>query len=86
AGGAGTVTYHNDGTFTYAPVAGEEGTVTFQYQIIDGDGDSSVATVTINLLKDSTPTIDVTPQAPDASGHSAVNEAGLAVRGIEPAG
>ncbi|WP_136616619.1 MULTISPECIES: beta strand repeat-containing protein [Mesorhizobium] len=86
AGGTGTVTYHNDGTFTYAPVAGEEGTVTFQYQIIDGDGDSSVATVTINLLKDSTPTIDVTPQSPDASGHSAVDEAGLAVRGIEPAG
>ncbi|MER9300436.1 Ig-like domain-containing protein, partial [Mesorhizobium sp. M0621] len=86
AGGAGTVTYHNDGTFTYAPVAGEEGTVTFQYQIVDGDGDSSVATVTINLLKDSTPTIDVTPEAPDASGHSAVNEAGLAARGIEPAG
>ncbi|AZO44987.1 tandem-95 repeat protein [Mesorhizobium sp. M7D.F.Ca.US.005.01.1.1] len=84
--GAGTLTYHNDGTFTYAPVAGEEGTVTFQYQIIDGDGDSSVATVTINLLKDSTPTIGVTPQAPDASGHSAVDEAGLAARGIEPAG
>ncbi|QND62865.1 tandem-95 repeat protein [Mesorhizobium loti] len=86
SGGAGTVTYHNDGTFTYAPVAGEEGTVTFQYQIIDGDGDSSIATVTINLLKDSTPTIGVAPEAPDASGHSAVNEAGLAVRGIEPAG
>ncbi|MER9326486.1 Ig-like domain-containing protein, partial [Mesorhizobium sp. M0488] len=81
AGGAGTVTYHNDGTFTYAPVAGEEGTVTFQYQIVDGDGDPSTATVTINLLKDSTPTIVI---AEDSD--TSVNEAGLPTRGGEPAG
>ncbi|WP_189522267.1 Ig-like domain-containing protein, partial [Mesorhizobium sp. M8A.F.Ca.ET.181.01.1.1] len=81
AGGTGTVTYHNDGTFTYAPVAGEEGTVTFQYQIVDGDGDPSVTTVTINLLKDSTPTLVIA-----AGSDTSVNEAGLPVRGIEPAG
>ncbi|PWJ94125.1 putative secreted protein (type I secretion substrate) [Mesorhizobium loti] len=77
--GAGTLTYHNDGTFTYAPVAGEEGTVTFQYQIIDGDGDSSIATVTINLLKDSTPTIDVTPEGgtPSVDATAVVDERGL---------
>ncbi|MER8632194.1 tandem-95 repeat protein, partial [Mesorhizobium opportunistum] len=85
-GGGGTVTYNNDGTFTYTPTAGEEGTVTFQYRIVDGDGDASVATVTINLLKDSTPTIDVTPQNPDASGHSAANEAGLPPHDGLPAG
>ncbi|WFP76046.1 tandem-95 repeat protein [Mesorhizobium sp. WSM4906] len=84
--GSGAVTYNNDGTFTYTPAAGEQGTVTFQYQIVDGDGDPSVATVTINLLKDSTPTIDVTPDNPDASGHSAANEAGLPPHDGLPAG
>ncbi|MBZ9770747.1 cadherin-like domain-containing protein, partial [Mesorhizobium sp. CA6] len=85
-GGAGTVTYNNDGTFTYKPTAGEEGTVTFQYRIVDGDGDASVATVTINLKPDSTPTIDVTPQNPDANGHSAASEAGLPPHDGLPAG
>ncbi|TPJ28756.1 Ig-like domain-containing protein, partial [Mesorhizobium sp. B2-8-3] len=84
--GSGTVTYHNDGTFTYTPAAGEQGTVTFQYQIVDGDGDPSVATVTINLKPDSTPTIDVTPQNPDANGHSAASEAGLPPHDGLPAG
>ncbi|MBZ9817774.1 beta strand repeat-containing protein, partial [Mesorhizobium sp. CA7] len=85
-GGGGTVTYNNDGTFTYKPTAGEEGTVTFQYRIVDGDGDASVATVTINLKPDSTPTIDVTPQNPDANGHSAASEAGLPPHDGLPAG
>ncbi|TPJ38151.1 cadherin-like domain-containing protein, partial [Mesorhizobium sp. B2-7-1] len=86
SGGTGTVTYNNDGTFTYKPAAGEEGTVTFQYRIVDGDGDASVATVTINLKPDSTPTIDVTPQNPDANGHSAASEAGLPPHDGLPAG
>ncbi|WP_164763920.1 cadherin-like domain-containing protein, partial [Mesorhizobium sp. M1A.T.Ca.IN.004.03.1.1] len=75
------VTYNNDGTFTYTPAAGEQGTVTFQYQIVDGDGDPSVATVTINLLNDSTPTIGIA-----AGSDTSVNEAGLPARGGEPAG
>jgi hypothetical protein len=53
--GTGTLVYNNNGTFTYTPGAGETGQVTFQYRIIDGDGDPSVATVTINLVADSTP-------------------------------
>ncbi|AZO16538.1 tandem-95 repeat protein [Mesorhizobium sp. M2A.F.Ca.ET.043.05.1.1] len=79
--GSGTVVYHNDGTFTYTPAAGEQGTVTFQYQIVDGDGDPSVATVTINLLNDSTPTIAIA-----GGSDTSVNEAGLPARGGEPAG
>ncbi|WP_206532446.1 Ig-like domain-containing protein [Mesorhizobium sp. M7D.F.Ca.US.004.01.2.1] len=80
AGGTGTVTYHNDGTFTYAPVAGEEGTVTFQYKIIDGDGDSSVATATITLVADSIPTVTVTPTGgtPAVDATAVVDEKGLA--------
>ncbi|MDG4882626.1 Ig-like domain-containing protein, partial [Mesorhizobium sp. WSM4884] len=79
--GSGAVTYNNDGTFTYTPAAGEQGTVTFQYRIVDGDGDPSVATVTINLLNDSTPTIEI-----GAGSDTSVNEAGLPPRAGETAG
>ena len=72
SGGAGSVTYNGDGTFTYAPVAGETGTVTFDYQIVDADGDPSTATVTINLLGDSEPTVSV-------SGDNSVDEAALPI-------
>ncbi|HET9427980.1 MAG TPA: DUF5801 repeats-in-toxin domain-containing protein, partial [Allosphingosinicella sp.] len=53
--GAGGLVYNNDGTFTYTPAAGEEGSITFQYQLTDFDGDTDIATVTINLLPDSLP-------------------------------
>jgi len=49
--------YNGDGTFTYTPAAGEQGTVTFQYTITDADGDTSTATVTITLATDSVPGI-----------------------------
>ena len=55
--GTGTLVYNPNGTFTYTPSAGEEGLVTFNYQITDGDGDTDIATVTIDLGKDSTPTL-----------------------------
>ncbi|CAH1649394.1 hypothetical protein BOSEA31B_10351 [Hyphomicrobiales bacterium] len=81
-GGTGTVVYNNDGTFTYTPAAGEDGTVTFQYQIVDGDNDPATATVTITLVKDSTPTIVL-----GAGSDTSVSEAGLPGRnGGEPAG
>ncbi|WP_167590809.1 Ig-like domain-containing protein, partial [Ensifer sp. LC163] len=47
--GGGTLVYNNNGTFTYTPAAGEQGTVTFRYRIEDGDGDTSEATATITL-------------------------------------
>ena len=74
--GHGAVVYNSNGTFTYTPSAGEEGTVTFQYRITDGDGDTSVATVTITLLPDAVPTISV-------SGDQSVNESALPSRGSE---
>ncbi|MBY6219357.1 beta strand repeat-containing protein, partial [Qipengyuania aquimaris] len=77
--GAGSVAYNGDGTFTYSPAPGEEGTVTFDYSITDGDGDVSTATVTITLLPDSTPEITI-------EGADVVYESGLGARGGEPAG
>ena len=77
--GAGSVTYNNDGSFTYSPAPGEEGTVTFDYTITDGDGDVATATVTIELLDDSEPEISVESEAQ-------VDEAGLPARGSEPEG
>ena len=77
--GTGSVVYNNNGTFTYNPTPGEEGTVTFQYRITDGDGDTSVATVTITLLPDAVPTVGV-------SGDQSVNESALPARGSESEG
>jgi VCBS repeat-containing protein len=68
--GAGALAYSNNGIFTYTPAPGEEGVVTFQYIITDGDGDTSTATVTISLLEDSLPSVEV-------DGENVVSEAGL---------
>ncbi|MCP4342204.1 MAG: VWA domain-containing protein, partial [Desulfobulbaceae bacterium] len=48
--GGGTVIYNNDGTFTYTPATNLTGTEdTFTYTIIDADGETDTATVTINV-------------------------------------
>ncbi|PZT84091.1 MAG: hypothetical protein DI637_14135, partial [Citromicrobium sp.] len=77
--GAGTVVYNGDGSFTYTPAPGEEGTVSFDYEITDGDGDPSIATVTITLPEDSAPDLS-------ASGGNEVDEAALGARPGEPEG
>jgi VCBS repeat-containing protein len=70
APGKGSVVYNGDGTFTYTPTAGQEGTDSFTYTITDNDGDTSTATVTVTLAKDSVPTINL-------GADNSVNEAGL---------
>ncbi len=45
----GTVSINPDGTITYTPDAGFQGTDTFTYTIGDNNGGSSTATVTINV-------------------------------------
>ncbi len=66
----GTVVYNGDGTFTYTPTAGQEGSDSFTYTITDGDGDTSTATVTVTLARDSVPTINL-------GADNSVDEAGL---------
>ena len=60
------------GLFTFTPAAGQEGTASFVYQIQDGDGDTSQATVTVTLQPDSTPTVEV-----QAGSDTLVDEAAL---------
>ncbi|MGX7897067.1 Ig-like domain-containing protein, partial [Tsuneonella sp. HG222] len=50
--GTGQVVNNGNGTLVYVPGPGESGTVTFNYRIVDGDGDESIAKVTITLLAD----------------------------------
>ena len=49
--------YNGDGTFTYTATAGQEGLDTFQYTITDRDGDTSTATVTVDLGTDFVPSL-----------------------------
>ncbi|MDA3946074.1 MAG: Ig-like domain-containing protein, partial [Helicobacteraceae bacterium] len=46
---SGTVTYNNDGTFTYTPFSGFTGTDTFTYTLTDDDGETSTATVSVDV-------------------------------------
>ena len=56
--GQGTVSYNAaTGLFTFTPALGQEGTTSFTYTIIDGDGDPSTATVTINLRPELVPIV-----------------------------
>ena len=47
----GTVTSNPDGTITYTPTQGEIGTVTVDYTITDGDGDTASAHLAIELAE-----------------------------------
>lgn len=64
----GSAVYNDNGTFTYTPDAGFEGTDSFTYTITDGDGDTSTATVTVNVATDSEPELN--------SGNASVDETG----------
>ncbi len=76
--GTGLLTLNPNGSFTYVPGAGEQGTVTFQYTYTDGDTDFDPATVTITLLGDSVPRIG-TPS------NLTVDEDGLANANVDDA-
>ena len=45
----GTLDYNDDGTFTYTPDPGYEGTDTFLYTAYDGQADSTPTTVIITV-------------------------------------
>ena len=70
----GKLEMNADGTYTYTRDAGSPGGVTdtFTYTLKDGDGDTSNATLTINV-GDDRPTVNV----PTAAGMTTVDEKGL---------
>jgi large repetitive protein len=73
----GTVVINGDGTITYTPKANFNGTDTITYQISDGQGGTSVATVTVTV----TPVND----APVTSGLSPQNNVDGAVVSVPTA-
>ena len=58
----GTVTYNNDGTFTYTPAANYHGSDSFTYTISDGNGGTDTATVNL--------TVDAVNDGPDATDNA----------------
>ena len=50
------------------PAAGEEGSIDVVYEITDGDGDTSQATLTVQIAADSTPTISAVDAGVDETG------------------
>ncbi|PTL88915.1 hypothetical protein C6W88_20140, partial [Halomonas litopenaei] len=67
---AGRVTIDSDsGEVTFTPAAGFEGAAVIDYTIVDADGDTSNATLTVNVAADSTPEA--------ANGIARVDEDGL---------
>ncbi|MCH8044616.1 MAG: tandem-95 repeat protein [Planctomycetes bacterium] len=64
----GTLELNADGTFSYTPDADFSGTDTFTYRISDGQSQSRIGTVTLNVLP-----VNDRPQAGDDGGYE-VNE------------
>ena len=61
----GTVTVNADGTVTYTPDDGYDGSDNFTYEICDPDGDCSEATVTVEVDGSSVP-VETPPREPNA--------------------
>ncbi|MGA0585079.1 MAG: Ig-like domain-containing protein, partial [Castellaniella sp.] len=85
AGQYGVLTIGADGEYSYVRNTGTPGGVNdvFTYTLSDGDTDTDTATLTINI-GNSVPTLGEIPAAGGAD--TQVYEAGLPVRGSEPAG
>ena len=73
---AGSLDFDADGTITFTPAAGFEGTAEILYTLTDNDGDTSQATWRV-VVEDDEPEVEVNPESPNASGNNEVDEAGL---------
>ncbi|MGQ7250037.1 Ig-like domain-containing protein, partial [Halomonas sp. V046] len=72
----GSVTFNAaDGTVTFTPADGFDGEAVISYSVVDADGDTDSATLTVSV--DATPEIEVDPEDPNAEGNNEVDEAGL---------
>nr|HPQ33881.1 Ig-like domain-containing protein [Tenuifilaceae bacterium] len=51
----GAALENTDNTITFSPAENYTGTLTFMYRVTDGDGDYSIATVTVNVVESGSP-------------------------------
>ncbi|WP_221077442.1 retention module-containing protein [Agarivorans albus] len=79
--GNGTLTNNNDGTWTYTPAENDDGSVSFSYDISDGDATISTGTADLDItpVNDAPTTSNVVldPVAEDAVGGRVITEAEL---------
>ncbi|PIE65338.1 MAG: hypothetical protein CSA24_02780, partial [Deltaproteobacteria bacterium] len=71
APGSGTVTVNPDGTLTYTPAEGFEGTDSFEYEVCDAQGLCASAVVTV--------TVDPLDRAPVATDDARITAGGAAI-------
>ncbi|WP_220720349.1 retention module-containing protein [Agarivorans litoreus] len=79
--GNGTLTNNNDGTWTYTPAENDDGSVSFSYEISDGEATISSGTADLDItpVNDAPTTSNVVlePVAEDAVGGRVITEAEL---------
>ncbi|BEU04639.1 hypothetical protein OAG1_34390 [Agarivorans sp. OAG1] len=79
--GNGTLTNNNDGTWTYTPAENDDGSVSFSYDISDGEATISTGTADLDItpVNDAPTTSNVVldPVAEDAVGGRVITEAEL---------
>ena len=68
----GTVTVRADGSFTYTPVAGYQGSDVFTYQVSDGLAVSAPVAVTLTVTTLTLKSLSVTPPAPSVAEKATV--------------
>ncbi|WP_343805532.1 DUF4347 domain-containing protein, partial [Marinobacterium maritimum] len=68
----GSVTVLGDGSFSYSPDTGFTGVETFNYYLVDKDGNSDTATVTLNVMEPNVAPTDITIDD-DTIPHNASN-------------
>src|SRR6185369_8740773 len=81
----GTLTLNADGTFTYNPNLDFNGTDTFQYQVLDGNGGTDVGLVTITVTSmNDAPVVDLDQSASGTGFAVAYAENASAVPIVDP--
>ncbi|GCL62425.1 Ig-like domain-containing protein [Pseudaquabacterium pictum] len=63
----GSLVFNNDGSYTYTPSAGDNGSDTFSYRATDAQGASATATVTITVVPVNTPPAPSSTRLADAN-------------------
>jgi hypothetical protein len=81
----GTLSFNNDGTFTYTPAAGFHGTDSFQYEAFDGLDDSTPAIVTI-IVSNQAPAVENAAYAIPTAGATIAAVAGVLATATDPFG